>query len=251
MVGYDLKTGDEKWAVAGIPSGCCSSPVTADGILYFAGWSPGGPDDPDPAHQMPSYDAMLKQLDADKDGALSKAEAEKTFEGFFDAQDLNKDGKITRDEWESIIKFMTEGKNVAFALKPGGTGDVSESHVLWRKTRGLPYIPSAIVYRGQYVMVKDGGILTAYDIDSGEEIYQKRAAAPGSYYASPVAANGNIYFVSLSDGVATVIKAGGKEPEVVVQNAALGERVSATPAIADDTLYVRTAGHLYAFADAK
>jgi hypothetical protein len=51
--------------------------------------------------------------------------------------------------------------------------------------------------------------------------------------------------------VATVIKAGGKEPEVVAQNAALGERVSATPAIADDTLYLRTEGHLYAFSDAK
>jgi outer membrane protein assembly factor BamB len=251
MIGYDLKSGNEKWTVAGVPSGCCSSPVTANGILYFAGWSPGGPDDPDPANQMPSFDAMLKQLDADKDGSLSEPEAGKAFEGFFDAQDQNKDGKVTRDEWDSVIKWMSEGKNVAFALKPGGTGDVSESHVLWKKTRGLPYVPSAIVYRGQYVMVKDGGILTAYDIESGEEIYQKRAAASGSYYASPVAANGNIYFVSLSDGVSTVIKAGGKEPEVVTQNAALGERVSATPAIADDTLYLRTEGHLYAFAEKK
>ncbi len=249
LIGYDLKSGKEKWSVAGIPSGCCSSPVTANGILYFAGWSPGGPDDKE--NQMPSFDGLLKQLDADKDGALSRAEGEKMFEGFFDSQDSNKDGKVSRDEWDAIIKFMTEGKNVAFALKPGGTGDITESHVLWKKTRGLPYVPSAIVYRGQYVMVKDGGIITAYDTKTGDEVYQKRAAASGSYYASPVAANGHIYFVSLSDGAVTVVKAGSGEPEVAAQNAPLGERVSATPAIADDTLYVRTAGHLYAFAHAE
>ena len=53
------------------------------------------------------------------------------------------------------------------------------------------------------------------------------------------------------DGTVTVIAAGGAEPEVVAKNPKLGERVAATPAIADDTLYVRTAGHLYAFAEKK
>ena len=165
MIGYDLKTGAEKWSLTGMPSGCCPSPVTADGTLFFAGGGPGGPDDKE--MQMPTFDAMLKDLDKDKDGALSREEAEKAFQGFFDNQDANKDGKITRDEWDAILKFMSEGKNSAFALKPGGTGDVTTSHVLWKKTKGLPYIASALVYRGQYVMVKDGGIVTAYDAKTG------------------------------------------------------------------------------------
>lgn len=246
LIGYDLQTGAEKWSVTGVPSGCCSSPVTADGTLFFAGTSPGGTDDKEA--QMPTYDGLLKDLDKDKDGALSREEGEKAFEGFFDNQDMNKDGKVSRDEWDAIIKFMSEGKNNAFALQAGGTGDVSESHVLWKKTRGLPYVPSAIVYRGQYVMVKDGGVVTAYDTKTGDEVYQKRAAASGNYYASPVAANGHIYFTSLTDGTVTVLKAGTAAAEVVAQNPPLGERVAATPAIADDTLYVRTAGSLYAFA---
>ncbi|MBW8884286.1 MAG: PQQ-binding-like beta-propeller repeat protein, partial [Planctomycetia bacterium] len=79
-------------------------------------------------------------------------------------------------------------------------------------------------------------------------IYQKRVAAGARFYASPVAANGNIYFTSLDDGAVTVIKAGAKSPEVVASNPPLGERVGATPAIADNTLYIRTAGHMYAFA---
>jgi outer membrane protein assembly factor BamB len=250
LIGYDLETGAEKWSVTGIPSACCSSPVTADGTLFFAGTSPGGAEE-DKQLEIPTYDSLLKDLDKDKDGALSREEAEKTFEGFFDNQDTNKDGKFTRDEFDAIMKFMSEGKNSAFALKAGGTGDVTESHVLWKKARGLPYVPSGIVYRGQYVMVKDGGIVTAYDTKTGDELYQKRLLASGSYYASPVAASGHIYFVSLNDGTVTVLKAGSAEPQVVARNPPLGERVAATPAIADNTLYIRTAGNLYAFAMEK
>jgi Ca2+-binding EF-hand superfamily protein len=54
---------------------------------------------------MPSFDSILKDLDKDKDGALSRDEAEKAFEGFFDNQDANKDGRITRDEWEALSKL--------------------------------------------------------------------------------------------------------------------------------------------------
>ncbi len=252
MVGYDLQTGDERWFVAGMPSACCTTPVTAGGELFFAGWSPGDPEDT--GFKMPTFDALLKEndADADHDGAISKIESEKTMiKDFFDNQDANKDGQLTHEEWDAMLGFMAATRNSAFALKPGGSGDVTHTHLLWKQTKGLPYVPSAIVYRGQYVMVKDGGIVTAYDAKTGDEIYQKRAVASGSYYASPVAADGHIYFTSLADGAVTVLKAGAAKPEVVAENPPLGERTAATPAIADDTLYVRTAGHLYAFATKK
>ena len=246
MIGYDMKTGDERWSVRDIPSGCCASPLTADGLLFFAGWSPGGPDDPE--NQMPMFDTLLKDMDKDKNEILSRAEAEEAFQGYFDSMDASHDGTITRDEYDAIVKFMAEGRNSAFAMRPGGTGDVTESHVIWKQTKGLPYVSSAILYRGQYVMVKDGGIVTAYDAKSGDEVYQKRAAASGTYYASPVAANGHIYFTSV-DGAVTVLKAGSPQPVVAAKNPKLDERTAATPAIADDTLYVRTEKHLYAFAE--
>src|SRR5919108_5197904 len=99
-------------------------------------------------------------------------------------------------------------------------------------------------------MVKDGGLVTAYDAGTGKPGYvQERVAAPGRYYASPVAANGNIFFTSLEDGAVTVLKAGSEKPTVVAKNPKLGERVAATPAIADNVLYIRTDKHLYAFAE--
>jgi hypothetical protein len=249
MIAYELQSGTEKWFVQGIPSGCCASPIVSDGKLFFAGWSPGGSDEKE--FQMPAFESLVKELDKDQNGTLSREEAGPRFGGFFDSQDADQNGQISRAEWDTMVKFMKEGKNVAFALKPGGSGDVTTSHVLWKQTKGLPYIPSAILYRGQYVMVKDGGIVTAFDPTTGKEIYQKRAVAAGNYYASPVAANGNIYFTSLTNGVVTVLRAGTQTPEVVAENAPLEERTAATPAIAGDTLYVRTAEHLYAFGGKK
>lgn len=245
MIGYDLASGDERWSVASMPSGCCASPVVADRTLYFAGSSSGGEE---AAPAMPAFDSLLKNLDKDQDGAISRAEGAEAFQGFFDNQDINKDGTVTRAEYEAIVKMWSEGKDSAFALKAGGSGDITASNMLWKRTKGLPYVASAILYRGQYVMVRDGGIVVACDAETGDTVYQARVAAPGRYYASPVAANGHIYFTSLDGGAVTVLKAGGDKPVVAAKNPELGERCAATPAIADDVLYFRTAAHLYAFA---
>lgn len=248
IIAYDLKTGAEKWFVTGTASGPCASPVVAEGQLYFAGWSPG----PDEEMKMPTFDGLLKMLDKNNSGALEQDEMKKTpFEDFFESWDTNKDGKVTRDEWDGLTKFMEEGKTGALAVKAGGAGDVTKTHVLWKKTKGIPQVLSGIVYQGQYVMAKDGGLLTAYKT-TGEPVYmQERSLPAGPYWASPVAANGYLYFTSYVDGAVTVLKAGASSPEVVANNPGLGETAGATPAIADDTLYLRTQGHLYAFSEKK
>src|SRR5262249_22749426 len=95
LTAYDLKSGQERWFVAGMPSGCCTSPVAAEGLLFFAGWSPGQ----EAEFKMPTFDEILKQAGEEKLGYLTREGSEKTFfKGFFDHQDTNMDGKITRDE---------------------------------------------------------------------------------------------------------------------------------------------------------
>jgi outer membrane protein assembly factor BamB len=88
-------------------------------------------------------------------------------------------------------------------------------------------------------------MVTCLKAATGEPVYeQERLGSPGSYYSSLVAANGVIYACSVN-GVVTSFRAGDK-CEVISKNE-LKERISATPAIADDTLYLRTDKHLYAF----
>jgi len=109
-------------------------------------------------------------------------------------------------------------------------------------------------FRGQKAVISTVSYKRShhYDAKTGEEVsVQKRGAATGRYYASPVAANGHIYLTSLDEGATTVLKAGTATPQVVANSPSLGEPVTAAPVIADDALYVRTAGHLYAFAGGK
>jgi outer membrane protein assembly factor BamB len=238
--GYDLKNGKEIWKVTGTPAVPCTTPVAAEGKLYFAGWAPGSDD-----FKMPSFDDVLKQSGEEKQGYLTKKGSEKTFlNGFFDANDLNKDGKITREEWDGQLKFLASGKNIAFALTPGGRGDVTKTHVAWSTTKGLPYIPSPLIYRGILYTMNNGAKLSAFDAKTGKEIYDNEAVGLGSIYASPVAANGRLYLCGLDKSV-VVVKAGDSPDKL--SSAKLDDRIAATPAIAGGTIYIRTAKSLYAF----
>jgi outer membrane protein assembly factor BamB len=189
----------------------------------------------------------LKQAGDEQRGYLTKAGSEKTFlKGDFDNFDPDKDGKITREEWDAQVKYMTSGRNVAFALTPGGTGDVTRSHVAWTVTKGLPYIPSPLVYQGMMYTVNNHGRLSAFEVKTGKEVYVAEQIGLAGAYASPVAANGHVYLCGLDKSV-IVVKA-GRVPEEV-SSAKLDDRIAATPAIAGNAIYIRTYKSLYAFAE--
>jgi outer membrane protein assembly factor BamB len=240
LKGYDPATGAERWLVRNMPAVSCGTPVVADGLIYSGGWAPGGEDAP-----MPDFSVMLKS-DANGDGKLNKAECANTMlRDFFDPNDTNKDGFITKDEWDKTLNFLRSGQNGIYGIKAGATGDATDSHIAWKATRGLPYVPSPLYYHGRVYFLKDGVFATCVDAKSGNAVYtQTRLGVDGSIYASPVAADGRIYGVSLR-GTAFVYSAGDK-PELL-SKADLGERASGTPAIADNVIYVRSNTALWAF----
>src|SRR5690606_6060295 len=92
------------------------------------------------------------------------------------------------------------------AIRPGGHGDITTTHVLWEHSEQLPYVPSPLLLNGLIFLVKNGGIVTALDAKTGQ--VAKRARVPGAanYYASPVAADGKVYLLS-QQGHLTVISA--------------------------------------------
>ena len=243
LKGYDVKTGKERWRAEGVAAFTCPTPVVGDGWLYFAAWSPGKADAP-----WPSWDSSLEKLDKNKDGIVSLDELPESDRNAMTAIDVDHDGKITKAEWDIFMARNAKARNVMVALKPGGRGDITQTHVAWEFTRGLPYVASPLFYQGRVYTVKDGGMLSSLDAKTGKPYYlQERLEASGNYYASPVAADGRIYLASLA-GKVTVVKAGGDQPEILHQ-ADFGDRILATPALVGDALYLRTQKKLYALGD--
>lgn len=137
------------------------------------------------------------------------------------------------------------GGNMILAMRPGGRGNISNSHVAWRYTRAAPYSSSPVVAGDYLYAVKNGGVMVCLDAKTGREQWLERLPAQGSYYASPVAADGRIYVIS-EDGDVTVVAAKPKF-ELLASNK-MGERVMASPAVSGGAIYIRTDSNLYAFA---
>jgi outer membrane protein assembly factor BamB len=158
--------------------------------------------------------------------------------------DRDKDGHVTKAEYEFMKRVFDGAKNRIMAIRPGGVGDVTESHVLWSQRKYLPVVPSPLYYRGHLFLVKNGGILVSLDARTGQPVKQARIAGPGDYYSSPVAGDGKVFLVS-QRGELTI--ASGEGSWRILGKADFGEEVYGTPALVDGRIYLRTKGHLYCF----
>jgi outer membrane protein assembly factor BamB len=241
LKGYDPTRGGERWALDGVAGLACTTPATGQGLLFFAGWSPGKSDSP-----RPSWQNFLAQHDKNGDEEITLDEVAEPSRDYLRGLDVTHYGKITKTDYERVSANDAKAENVLIAIRPGGKGDLSKTHIAWKVTRGLPYVPSPLFYDGRIYIIRDGGMMSSFDASTGRAFYQQeRLEATEKYYASPVAAAGRIYVVSVP-GRLTVVKAGGDKPEVLHQ-ASFGERIFATPALVGSRLYLRTETKLYAF----
>jgi hypothetical protein len=194
----------------------------------------------------PFQDFALKQ-DANRDGILVKDEFPAgPIRDRFSQMDVDKDGKVTQEEYEGMRGMFAKAENQLFVLKGGGRGDITESHLVWKVKKHLPYVSSPLIHDGAVYVVKNGGLASAFSLGDGAPIYQgERMDAAGDYYSSPVAAADHVYVAS-QKGVVVVHSA--KSPFNVLARNDLLDQVFATPAIVEGVLYVRTEKTFYAFA---
>jgi outer membrane protein assembly factor BamB len=143
--------------------------------------------------------------------------------------------------FNEIIYAPTRVKPL-LALRAGGRGDVTSSHVLWSTANG-PDVPTPVTDGKYFYIINDKGIVWCLDAKTGAEVYGQQRIKPGTYSASPVLADGKIYITD-EDGLTTVIAAGPKF-EVLAENP-LNEFCLSSPAISDGKLFIKTSGHLYA-----
>ena len=138
-----------------------------------------------------------------------------------------------------------------FVIRPGSRGDLTlrdgETHsqsIVWSRTGRGSYMPTPLVYAGLLYVLANNGVLDAYNLETGDEIYRQRLAAIGSgYSASPVAADGKIY-LSNEDGEMLVVMAGPTFKHVATNS--MGEPLMATPALSEGVMYVRSSRTLFA-----
>ena len=132
------------------------------------------------------------------------------------------------------------GKGI-LAIRADGSGDVTDTHVVWQATAGVTYVPSPLYDDGRLYMVSDQGIAQAFDGRSGKVLWKHRLG--GNFTASPVLAGGNLY-VANEEGSTFVFAAGPKFKQLAENK--LPEAQFATMAICGGRIYLRTVHHLYA-----
>ncbi len=127
------------------------------------------------------------------------------------------------------------------AIRPDGTGDVTDSHVAWRvKSRDVPTTPSPVAVNGLLFMLSNRGTLTCLEAESGKTVWRERVGR--NYLASPIHDGERIYLFSTL-GKATVVRAGRRFQKLAENK--LDSGFMASPAVVDDSLILRTKTHLY------
>jgi outer membrane protein assembly factor BamB len=128
------------------------------------------------------------------------------------------------------------------AIRPGGRGDITRTHVVWRHDKGVVSVPSPLAVGGYLFALRDGGVMTCFDAKSGAVLWQQRLPARGNYFASPVAGDGKVYVVS-EEGEVSII--GAKPAYELIAVNSMGERTMASPAISGGCIFLRTDENLY------
>ncbi len=243
LVSYSLETGDELWRAGGLCWQPKAVPLIANGRVYL---NCQGASADAMAGRYPSYANALEQFDSDGDGGLSEEEFYERRQSVFWEYDFSQNGSMEKDEWDFFVSRMATRPGF-FAIRLGGRGDVSHTHVDWVVDRPLGNVPSPLIYDDVIYSIRNAGILTSIDALTGEILKQGRLPdALGAYYASPIAADGKLFFFD-GEGTLTVVRAGGQW--TVIHSLALDEGGSATPAIVDGRLYLRTHENLYCFGE--
>ncbi len=260
LICYDLKDGQKRWWLYDLPRGAASTPVYAENTLFATAAATRTGDPVNPI-ELPDFNELMQTYDSDGNNRLIRAEIPEDFaliyrfgpqftglKKLFSRFDSDKDGAISEEEWKQITRQIArirpQNMDALVAIRSGGKGNVSESHIKWSTNEGVGQVPSPLAYRGRLYLVKHGGIVTCFNAETGERIYSEKLGQRVYYFASPVAADGKIYFCSYL-GTVVVVQAG--DTFKVLSRNKLGERINATPALAEGAIYVRTAGHLMAF----
>jgi outer membrane protein assembly factor BamB len=268
LTSYNPSTGEEIWWAGGFPQETVGVPVTGDGLLFAGAAALGGRGD-DKLDAARTWKITIEEFDRNNDNQIQRDEMTKGF-AFIQRPELPKDNPgyglpvrnmdtllrifdhdknriISEAEWmQTMSGFAAISRPNLVAIRPGATKDARKSHLAWEIRRGIPETPSILYYQGKLYLLRAGGVLTCLQASTGNEIFRERIGAAGQYIASPIVAGDKLIAASVP-GVVTVIQIADKLN--ILANNKFGEKIFATPAVAENKIYLRTTGHLYALGE--
>ena len=235
LKGYDPETGQERWTCNSLLRTIMTSPVVVGDTIYMAVQSYGD-------RQRTLKFALMQWLDTNQDGRLERVETPKEFHVKFDRSDVNKDKALDAKEIENAFQHpnnMVGGGNTIQAVRGGGRGDVTKTHVRWDIDNKAPSnLTSPLVFNDRLYVVKAGGLSSCFGAPDGKTHWDRtRLRAYGDYYASPIAADGRV-FITSRNGFVIVLEDGPKLK--ILSKNDMDEEILATPSIADGRLFFRT-----------
>ena len=140
-----------------------------------------------------------------------------------------------------VFTMIDRDRPEMWAIKPNGSGDITETHIEWKETKRMPPRASPIIIKGLLFVVDRNGYISCIEAKTGKSIWQKRMK--GRFSASPILANNLIYFFN-EDTVCTIIKP-TRELVIVAENKLSSDKLMATPAFDENSIYIRTENNLY------
>lgn len=135
-----------------------------------------------------------------------------------------------------VFTMIDRDRPEMWAINPNGSGDITETHIQWKETKRMPPRASPIIIKGLLFVVDRNGYISCIEAKTGKSIWQKRMK--GRFSASPILANNLIYFFN-EDTVCTIIKP-TRELEIVAENKLSDDKLMATPAFDENSIYIRT-----------
>ncbi|MFO1498514.1 MAG: PQQ-binding-like beta-propeller repeat protein [Verrucomicrobiota bacterium] len=243
LAAYRPDTGEKQWWMHGLARIVIPIPALAGEMIYAASWTPGG--DIGKRLALDPWAIALSKWDRNGDQKLSRSEINdpEVLDRFFRI-DLDQSGDLVQREWDRHADVFRKAQNAVLAFKPTGRGDVTDASLVWKYERGVPYVASPLVHNGIYWMVKDGGLVTKLDADTGKLLQDERLPGLGSYYASPVAGDGKVYFAG---ELGTVNVLAEERAWRVLSSHDFHEKIYATPLLDSGRIYLRTEKALSCF----
>jgi len=247
LTAYDPDKGEILWWDDGLARIVIPTPVISGPMIYMASWSPGG--DAGKRLALDPWPKALEKWDANHDGKLSRDEIDdhEVLDRFY-RMDLDRDGLLDQKEWERHAEVFRRAQNAVLALKPTGRGELDAGAQVWKYSRGVPYVATPVLANGILWMVKEGGIVTKLEADTGKLLQEERVPGFGNYFASPVAGDGKVYFASEAGTVSVL---GAEREWRLISSRDFHEKIYATPVLDNGRLFLRTERAVYCFHGGK